>query len=145
MTVCRTIQLINDQIRQDLVYTWLKRQRSFEGNCAITIKIINRFQWRLVQYNRLVKTHVSTINIFVIILQLNEASSYYILPTSLPCKNKMYLEYGDCCQQTIISCGNDLARVSNESPRTDSLTPDSKMLYHYSAREGVLNHISLVS
>jgi len=34
----------------------------------------------------------------------------------------MYLECGDCCQQTIISCGNDLARVSNKSPQTDSLT-----------------------
>jgi len=34
----------------------------------------------------------------------------------------MYLESGDCYQQTIISCGNDLARVSNKSPRTDSLT-----------------------
>ena len=26
------------------LYIWLKRQRSFQGNCAITIKIINRFQ-----------------------------------------------------------------------------------------------------
>jgi len=49
-------------------------------------------------------------------------SSYYILPTCLPKENKMYLESGDCCQQTIISCGNDLACVSNKSPRTDSLT-----------------------
>jgi len=73
-------------------------------------------------YNRLLKTHVSTINIFGIILQLNEASSYHILPTSLPYQNQMYLEYGDCCQQAIISCGNDLARVSNKSFRADSLT-----------------------
>jgi len=34
----------------------------------------------------------------------------------------MYLECGDCCQETIIACGNDLARVSNKSPQTESLT-----------------------
>jgi len=34
----------------------------------------------------------------------------------------MYLESGDCCQHTIMSCGNDLARVFNKSPQTDSLT-----------------------
>jgi len=53
---------------------------------------------------------------------MNEVSSYYFLPTCPPHKNKMYLKSGDSCQQTIISCGNDLTRVSNKSPRTDSLT-----------------------
>ena len=62
------------------------------------------------------------LNHFAVFLQLNESSSYYFLPTCLPIRNKMYLECGDCCQQTIISCGNDLARVSNKSPQTDSLT-----------------------
>jgi len=47
---------------------------------------------------------------------------YYFLPTCLPNKIKMYLESGDSRQQTIISCGNELTRVSNKSPQTDSLT-----------------------
>jgi len=48
MTVFRTVQWINDQIRHDFVLEWLTRQTFFRGNWTITIKIIYRFQWKLV-------------------------------------------------------------------------------------------------
>ena len=75
--------------------------------------------------NCLIKTHLCFIHHFVCILQVKEASSYYILTTCQPYKNKMYLESGDFCQQTLNLCGNDLARVPTKSPRTDSLTHEN--------------------
>ena len=116
VTICRAFQWINDQIRENFVWVMHQTTKDFWR------QICNNNQWKWVHENRLLKTHLCFIHHFVWILQVNAASSYYILPTCLPYKNKMYLESGDCCQQTIILCGNNLARVSNKSPQTDSLT-----------------------
>ena len=95
---------------------WRQICNNNQNNCLITMKI---------SAGKLPAQDTSCIiHHVVVILHMNEASSYYFLRTCPPNKNKMHLESGDCCMQSIISCRNDLARVSNKKPQTDSLTYD---------------------